>query len=355
MPLEENLQREQLEGYLSESLFDSDLPVGWDTFAYAGPFCDGILDLVRRDWLDGGLDWFAKVGTSVAVLPTVFLLLIAPIVTGVAGLLNWPTRGLILVPFEVVWALLYLPLHVLSYAYWRFGPIAKMLVILPGWFFAFLTNAWTTVSPQATLAIRHERLTYSEEWPLTWPMAHMSRRTPGSLAFWQLERRWFHPHASSFAEAATEQPSPEPPLQTLWRGDELRDDRRSIIYMQAEFTATECLVVPRLIRMHPDWTDEQITEAAAHAMLAAAPATNLRLDTMGAVGEFRAYLAENPMPDISPWSLGGETKGVEILHTAAFWAAMLKEEKGHFAAEIDGILKEWEAESWWGVRRGHPS
>ncbi len=170
---------------------------------------------VRRDWLDGRVDWFARVGTTVVAIPTVLLLFIAPIVTGLAGLLNWPTRGLILVPFEIVWAFLYLPLHFLSYAYWRFGSIAKIVVILPGWVFAFLTNAWTTVSPQATQAIRHERLTYSEEWPLTWPMAHMSRRTVWSLSFWQVERRWFAPHTSPFAGAAPEWPLPEQAIAEL--------------------------------------------------------------------------------------------------------------------------------------------
>ena len=145
-----------------------------------------------------------------------------------------------------------------------------------------------------------------------------------------------------------------PPVATLWGGDALRDDRLSIIYMQAEITATKCLVVPRLIRMHPDWTDEQITKAAAHALLAAAPPTNLRVGAMGDVAAFRAYLAANPLPDMSSWRPGGEAAGAEILRTAAFWAADLKEAQGHDEAVIDAILTEWEEDRGPGMRGTHP-
>ena len=59
--------------------------------------------------------------------------------------------------------------------------------------------------------------------------------------------------------------------------------------MQAEFTRDQRALVGAYCACTTDWTKEQISEASARTMIAAAPARDLRLDSDGRLpsGEFR--------------------------------------------------------------------
>ena len=124
----------------------------------------------------------------------------------------------------------------------------------------------------------------------------------------------------------------------------------TVIWLEAQFTALECLVVPRLARMYPSWTDGQISRAAADAldgMFTAVDASSL--PRMGDLGAFREYLAAHPFPDRWLESAGRPLPGrrvapapdIDIPRTATIWAALLTLVGGVDDALIDVLLTEW--------------
>ena len=122
----------------------------------------------------------------------------------------------------------------------------------------------------------------------------------------------------------------------------------TVIWLEAQFTALECLVVPRLVRMCPSWTDGQLSRAAAEAldgMFTAVAAVSL--PRMGDVGAFREYLAAHSLPGMWPWSDGWShlDPDMDIPRTAAIWAALLTEVRGADDTLIDALLTDWEQSS----------
>ena len=124
----------------------------------------------------------------------------------------------------------------------------------------------------------------------------------------------------------------------------------TVIWLEAQFTALECLVVPRLARMYPSWTDGQISRAAADAldgMFTAVDASSL--PRMGDLGAFREYLAAHPFPDRwlesagrpLPERRGAPAPDIDIPRTATIWAALLTLVGGVDDALIDVLLTEW--------------
>ena len=128
----------------------------------------------------------------------------------------------------------------------------------------------------------------------------------------------------------------------------------TVTWLEAQFTALECLVVPRLARMYPSWTDGQLSRAAAEALDGMFTAVDaLSFPQMGDVEAFREYLATHPLPDRWLESTGGPVPGrpfgesrlhldMETPRIAAIWGALLTEVRGVDDALIDVLLTEWE-------------
>jgi hypothetical protein len=124
-----------------------------------------------------------------------------------------------------------------------------------------------------------------------------------------------------------------------------------VIYLEAQFTALECLIVPRLIRMYPSWTDGQLSAAAAETLDDMfADATAQTFPWTSNIGAFREYLVTHPLPATWPQNAAGSLPGrrgaprpdLDTPRNAAIWAALLTVVGGVDDTLIDAFLTEWE-------------